>query len=151
LRAQSEASGFAVELTGQVGLQTAGAVTPAVALSIDRQKAVRVGRKVRPVMPSRNGRQITVGFMPQAGLETGPRLDAGKPFGVALDTTPGTVLGTVPTVVPEVSFSACVGGPNGQYFDYLGEFRPAGMSQSLVRARSALFRARKAVFLGVRN
>jgi hypothetical protein len=99
----SEASPLASELASQVGLQTAIAVTLAVTLSIDLQKAVRIGRKTSPNLPSEISRRVTVGFAPQTGCGTGMKLDSRKPFSVAIDTTPGTVLGTVPTVVPGMS------------------------------------------------
>jgi hypothetical protein len=73
-------------------------------LGISLQKAVRLGRKVSSKLPSRISRQITLGFAPQTGYGTGMKLDSRKPFRVAMDTTPGTVLGTVPTVVRGVSF-----------------------------------------------
>jgi hypothetical protein len=101
--AQNEASELAVKLTRQVGLQTARTIESAIALGLDLQKAARIGRKTSPNLPSEISRQITVGLAPQTGLEFGPKSDSRKPFGVALETTPGTVLGTVLTVVPGVS------------------------------------------------
>jgi hypothetical protein len=89
--------------TPQTGSQTAFAITPKVALGLGPQKAARLGRKVSPNVPSEISRQVAVGFAPQTGCGTGVKIDSRKPFGVAMDTTPGIVLGTVPTVVPGMS------------------------------------------------
>jgi hypothetical protein len=92
-----------VKLTRQVGLQTARTIESAIALGLGLQKAARIGRKTSPNLPSKISRRVTVGFAPQTGCGTGMKLDSRKPFGIDLDTTPGTVLGTVPTVVPGMS------------------------------------------------
>jgi hypothetical protein len=103
LGAQNEASELAVKIARQIGPQTTIAITPATASSTGSQKAMRIGRKTSPAVPSRISRQVTVGFAPQAGSETGLKINSGKPFVVAVDTTTGTVLGTVLTVVPGMS------------------------------------------------
>jgi hypothetical protein len=54
---------------------------------------------VSPNLPSEINRHIAVGFAPQAGCATGMKIDSRKPFEVAMDTTPGTVLGTVPKAI----------------------------------------------------
>ncbi len=74
-----------------------------IALGFGLQEAARLGRKVSPNLPSEISRHIAVDFAPQTCPETGVKLDSDKPFGVALDTTPGTVMGTVPTAILKAS------------------------------------------------
>jgi hypothetical protein len=76
-------------------------------LGISVQRAARIGGKTSPESPSEICRQVAVGFAPQTGCPTGMKLDYGKPCGVALDITPGTVLGTVPALVRGASIPAC--------------------------------------------
>jgi hypothetical protein len=103
LGTQDDASAPALAVTRQTGSQTTFAVTPRVALGLGVQKAVQIGRKTSPKSPSEISRQVAVGFAPQTGCGTGMKIDSRKPSGFAMDTTPGTVLGTVPTVVPGMS------------------------------------------------
>ena len=105
--AQKEAPRLAVKIVRQTDLQTARTIESAIALGFDLQEAVRIAGKASPKSPAGISRQVAVGLAPQTGSETGPKFDPEKPFGVALSTTPGTVLGTVPSPVRGASIPAC--------------------------------------------
>ena len=72
-------------------------------MGLGLQQAMRLGRKVSPNLPSRISRQVTVDFALPIGPRTEVEIDSRKPFGVTMDTTPGTVLGTVLRVVHGMS------------------------------------------------
>jgi hypothetical protein len=96
-----------MKIARQTGLQTTRTIAPAIALGFGPQKAVRLSREKGLGLPLGIGCQVRVEFAPQTGSETGMELDSRRPFGVALDTTPGTVMGTVPPLVRRASISAC--------------------------------------------
>ena len=105
--ARKEASGPVAELIRHVGLQTTGAVTPAVASNIDPQKVGRIGGKTSPKLPSEISRHVAVGFAPQIGRRIAGKTHPPTPTRTPLRITPGTVLRTVPTPVRGASISAC--------------------------------------------
>jgi hypothetical protein len=149
LGVRNRTSSAAVEFTLRTGPQTTGAITPAIALGISVQRAARIGGKTSPESPSEISRQVAVGFAPQTGCPTGMKLDYGKPCGVALDITPGTVLGTVPTAVPEMSILTAFTAPNAGTFGYLGWSKFAWHHQSSFRAYPVGFSVRKVATFGV--
>jgi hypothetical protein len=87
--------GTGVELATRLGFGETRTLTLAVKLQI-------AGR-IRPALTSRFDRTIA--------------------FQVAFRTTPGTVLGTVPTVTPRMSFWAALVASNATSFGHLGRLR----------------------------
>ena len=100
-------SGLAIEVTCQVGLQTGSqatfTTTPAVAFGVGSEEVLRISRQVTPDLGSSIDHQIAARFAPQTGCGAEAKLASRLPVRVALETTQGTVPGTVLTVVPRIA------------------------------------------------
>jgi hypothetical protein len=124
--ARAAISGLAIEVTCQVGLQTGSqatfTTTPAVAFGVGPQEVLRISRQVGPGLDCGIGCQVPVGFAPQTGPLTKARIDSGKPFGVALDTTSRTVPGTVSRLVRGMSILTTLTAPKAFFFGRLASF-----------------------------
>lgn len=97
----------AVEVAAEVLLQAPVLIAPRIGLRI----ATRIGGKVGLAVAARIRPRVTIRKGPVVALQIGRRTDGENhpqtPDRALLETTPGTVPRTVPTVVRGAPFSAC--------------------------------------------
>jgi hypothetical protein len=86
---------------------------------------VRIGRQVGLHFAIVIGSRVPIGFARQTGGRTGVKVAFRLPFGVATETTSGTVPGTVPTAVSGRSALTTLNGSKVNWLRYLTRFWPA--------------------------
>ena len=111
----------AIEVATEVPLQVPLQIAPQVSLRV----AIQVGWEVGSAAAARVRPQVTFREGPHVAVQTGRRI-AGKtrpptPTRVLLETTPGTVLGTVRRVIRRVSILTALIAPKAASFGYLGQ------------------------------
>jgi hypothetical protein len=82
---------------------------------------VGFGRAVSLPFPLRIGRKVAIHFAPEIRAETAMKTG----FRLPSDITPGTVLGTVPNLIPRMSILTTLIAPNVGLFGYLGRSKLA--------------------------
>jgi hypothetical protein len=117
--AWNETSGFALRVMLQTCPQTTFGVTSATALRTGWQQAARLNRQVVLPLPVGIDYQVPVGFAPQTGCGTMMKVAFRLPFRAAVETTLGTVPGTVPMVIRGMPIQATDATLNASSIRYL--------------------------------